>query len=210
MATTEASICNRALLRVGINKTIDALTDSTAEAQACNILYEQVRDELLQRVPWPFATQREELVVITDGERNGWDFAYALPSDCLQVRGIWSGARRPRVESRVRFATEYSASQRILLCDLEATASDPVELTYTVRVEDPTRFPPLFVSALAYALAAELAMALPVKEGTSQRMLAMLEVELSKATAAAFAEEQQDPEPDSAFVAARGTLSEDC
>lgn len=66
MATTEVSICNIALSRIGhpaMTGTTIALLAGTDEAQRqCTIHYEPSRDALLRSHPWNFATKRTRLI----------------------------------------------------------------------------------------------------------------------------------------------------
>lgn len=61
MAYSEVGIVNVALQRSGIPTTITALTDSTAEAEAANKVWEYVRNEVLEQDDWRFAKRRTTL-----------------------------------------------------------------------------------------------------------------------------------------------------
>jgi hypothetical protein len=200
VAVSEAAICNVALARIGVNEPIDSLDEATAEAWACKTLYAPTRDALLATVAWPFATRRATLTAIAGTTRSGWAYAFTLPADCLVARYLWSGLRAPPAGLRVPFQIEDDATLgRILLSDAEAP-----ELVYTAKMTVPTTFPALFSDALSWALAADLAMALAVKEGLERRARVGYEQALSRAAAQAFNERGPDPEPDSEFVTVRG------
>jgi hypothetical protein len=63
MTTTATSICNQALSRIGVRKTlVDYLTDTSQEAVECRKFYELARDSMLSDFWWPFATRRALLV----------------------------------------------------------------------------------------------------------------------------------------------------
>ncbi len=205
MATEAVQICNMALRRIGSSKTIDDLeTDATEEAAACRDLYEPARDFLLAERPWPFAIKRAELAELVTDERAGWEFVYSLPVDCLIARSIWAGMRQPPVESRIPFATEHDASVgTVLLTDLEATATDPVVLLYTARVETVTLYPPGFVETLAWRLAADLAIALAVEGGMEERARRKADEALARAFSIARGE-GYDPDPDPELIRVRG------
>jgi hypothetical protein len=195
---SEAGICNRALLRIGVSATIDSLEEPTNEARACKVLYADTRDAVLEAYPWPWATKRAQLARLEGEARSGWAFAYALPADCISAQGIWCGTRNPTQAQRIPFALEHGAAGRILLCDHEAP-----ELLYTARVTDPNRFPPLFIDAVAWALAPDLAIALGLEEGIAARARAQYRLVLSQAAAQAFSQRQADPEPVSELLSAR-------
>ena len=195
---SEASICNRALLRIGVSATIDYLDSPTNEARACKVLYADTRDAILQSLPWPFASQRAALAELPGGGRAGFARAFALPADCLHAQEVWCGTRNPTRAQRIPFALEADASGQVLLCDLDAP-----ELLYTARVTNPGRFPPLFVDALAWNLAADLAIGLGLEESIAIRARGQYELVWSRAAAQALAQRQADPEPVSEFLSAR-------
>lgn len=89
---TAEQICNLALSYVGNREPIDSLNEPTLEAQQCSIHYPAARDVLLSGHWWPFATRHQTLALLPT-PRSGWAFAYALPTDLLKPRYIFSGAR---------------------------------------------------------------------------------------------------------------------
>lgn len=201
---SEAGICNIALGRIGVSKTIDALTDNTAEARACRVVYEQARDLLLTLAPWPFATRRANLAELAV-DRNGWDYVYALPGDLLVARELYAGQRNVSRSGLVKWRIEGDdTSGRVLMCDLEATSDDPVELIYTAKITATGRFPPAFSEALEWKLAEELARALAVKDPTADRCAQRFEAALQRAVALLANEADLDEPPESEFITVRG------
>lgn len=164
MVTSEAQLCNIALARVGQREFIDSLTQATTASRLCAVLYAPARDAVLETFPWPFATRRQVLTALADASFSGWEYGYILPTDCLCVREVYAGTRNPAAASRIPYTLELGndsdgyATLRIILTD-EAGA----EILYTARVTAVPLFPPLFVDALAWKLAADLALSLPVK-----------------------------------------------
>lgn len=219
MATVESDICNRALLRVGQKQTISNLeTDTTTPGALCRVLYAQCRDEVLEGFPWPFAAKHQVLALLPT-TRSGWAYMYELPEDCLFPRYIYAGVRpggaapvtssaiiaatlgRLPALQKVPFTVELSddGAGRVLLTDQSAA-----ELIYTAEVADVTAFPPLFVSALAWRLASELALALPVKAALADWANKQYLAELARAGATAFRGAQEDPQQDATYIASRG------
>lgn len=99
-AATEADICNLALYDIGQGVTVaNPLSgDTTAAGAVCRLVYPQVRDALLKRFPWTFAKKQVPLQQIVESAGSGLDlsdflYAYQLPTDFLQARYIWDGAR---------------------------------------------------------------------------------------------------------------------
>lgn len=205
MAISDAAICNRALGRIGQSGNLASLAESNEAARACNVVFPQARAELLQAFAWPFALRRANLVEVGEETHDGWAFTYALPSDCLFARRIWSGARDPILAERVEFAIEHDATRgRILLCDLEATADDPVVLSYTAEITNPILFPPLFVDALAWLVAQELAMWLKVDPALGRMAGEKYELARQRAAAVALNEAARPAAPMSPSIAVRG------
>lgn len=156
-ATTAAEIANLALSYAGHGLDLDNLNEDTNEARAALRCYGPARDELLERYQWKFATKRATLAILANEERDGWGFVYALPADCLVPRYIWSGVRNPNADEKVPFDVEATDTGACLLTDAE----DAV-LVYTARIEEVSRFTPGFVKALAWAIAVELCLVLPI------------------------------------------------
>lgn len=61
MPRSDVDICNLALLYAGINTRIASLTEKTAQAQACNTVYSENRQDMFNEFRWPFAIKRVQL-----------------------------------------------------------------------------------------------------------------------------------------------------
>jgi hypothetical protein len=200
MALTDAGICNIALLRVGQRQTLDSLDDNTTEGAVCKAFYADARDAVLQSFPWDFATKRATLALVAGASRDGWEYVYALPADCLTPQHIWAGKRTPTHAERIRYSVEYDATtgQPVLLTD-QGTAV----LVYTARVAAVTIYPPLFVDALAWRLAADIALGLTLKPQLAQGAGAAYQRALAAAFAADHRQTQEDATPESDTITVR-------
>lgn len=156
--TSVVSICNLALSNIGKDN-IASLADATAEARACSQFYAHVRDMLLQAYPWRWAGKTLSMAEVTNNKPGAWEYAYAKPIDCLKVRYV-----RPEYsESDIdldgakldAFGVMHEIEGETIYTDIS-----PAFLRYTAQVTDPTKFPPLFVEALAWQLSVRLAMPL--------------------------------------------------
>lgn len=200
MASSEVDICNIALGRIGVKAWIESLNGSSEAARACKVYYGHSRDAVLSAFPWPFATRRATLAAASGVTYSGWSYAYALPSDFLHAQHLWMGSRSPRVDERAAFALESTTSSgRVLISDLE-----DAELVYTARVEVVTSYPPLFVEALAWKLAADLAMPLSAKRDLAIAARAAYPVALNDAAAASLRGEAGEMDPESELISVRG------
>ena len=85
--TTDTSICNSALSKVGANRII-ALTDNTVEARICKEQYTKVKQKFLRGHPWNFATKRVSLALLATAPAFGFYNAYQIPTDCLRVKKV--------------------------------------------------------------------------------------------------------------------------
>ncbi|SNS15859.1 hypothetical protein [Pseudomonas segetis] len=191
-------ICNIALSRIGQTQFIDSLTEQSKAAELCDLHYDACREEVLQAAPWPFAEARVYLADIGSPPVN-WLYRYRYPTDCLQAQYIsLPGMRMPSTELRPKFKVINASGGRAIVADMPQA-----ELVYTVSVEDTTYFPPLFVSALAWRVAAELAMGLQARPENYAAAMQNYSRVIDQAQAQAFNESDEDELPESEFVSVR-------
>lgn len=150
------SICNLALSNIG-KENINALSEASAEARACNQFYEHARDLLLQSYPWNFADKTVALAEVVEPTFGKWNHAYQRPADCLKVRWIfpYSGDDQPRIADCDAAKIPFDVDGGLIFAN-----ASPAVLVYTARIEDSSQFTPLFVDALSWHLATRLAMPL--------------------------------------------------
>lgn len=136
---SKVDICNRALIRLGA-KTITSLTEDSKEARLCNIIYDQIRKDILRGHPWNFAIKRVTLTANAN-EFPEFDFAYflALPSDCLRLWTVSDTLHPFKVEGRN------------LVADFEEA-----DVIYIADITDTEQFDSMFVSLFVLRLAVEL------------------------------------------------------
>jgi hypothetical protein len=190
-------ICNKALLRIGVNNPIAAITEASKEARACRTFYESSRDVALGEFHWPFAKRRKALALSGTAPEE-WGYSYAYPEDCIAAREIDSGMRNLPEDQRIPFTVEDAEAGKLILTD-----EPEAVLIYTVRVEDPNRFSAPFEDALAWLLAAELAMPLSVKPELENGARERYRRAIVAAVGRAKNEEQPDAPPDAEAIRAR-------
>lgn len=197
---TETEICNLALSHLNYGVEIASLDEDTEEANACRRVYETARDELLRDYEWPFATKFAALAEVEADPTDEWGYSYRYPSDCKFFRRIVSGQRTDTNQTAVPYRIGRD-SQGLLIYTDEADA----EAEYSYAETDSGRFPPDFVVALSYRIAAYVAPRLaggdPFKLGPLA--LQLYQMSLAKAYGTARREEQPDPEPDSEWISGR-------
>lgn len=145
---SEAGICNIALQLIKHSKTITSLEQGTKEANACEVVFTELRDTILETSNWNWATQRVKLAQLTTTPAFGWDYSYQLPGDFLRVVSAHNNSSG---FDRVPFKIEKGT--------LSSDASD-LYLRYVARVTDPNLMPATFRSAFAKLLASRLSVAL--------------------------------------------------
>lgn len=84
-------ICNEALLEVGARTSINAFTDGSPAAFACQTYYDQMRKLLLRTAPWNFCRAQGDLSLLlslTNGDAVPvpWSYEYLYPPDCVKFR----------------------------------------------------------------------------------------------------------------------------
>ena len=142
---TEIEICNAALLRAGVTKRIENLSDSTPEADACEAEYYAARDMLLEEHNWQFAVKYDTLAADTAAPTWYWRFQYTLPNDFMTILNL---------------EAEEIPYELTLDGKLMTNEPAPLKIRYISREEDVTRYPQLFKQALVSKLGAMLAMGL--------------------------------------------------
>ncbi len=204
---SDTEIANLAISHLGSGKEILNLeTERSAEALVCRRFFDTAREATLRDFPWPFATKFAALGLLTSSEddthpNDEWTYQYQYPSDCLKLRRLLSGTRNDSRQTRAPYKMAYGDSGQVLFTDLENASAE-----YTLRVDDPGRYPPDFVMALSLRLASYIAPRMtagdPFKLG--DRAMRFYEYEISKAKATSANEQQDEEEPDSEFIRERG------
>jgi len=141
MATvdTELEIWNLALGKLGHDRVSSATEDSKAARLAAQH-YEPVRDALLRAHPWNFSVWRTGLA------RQQNTSLFALPTDSVRIVRAWGTTGGTPLDFRVEGAYVRAATTTAVA-------------EYIRRITNVRVFDPLFVEALAWALATSLAAA---------------------------------------------------
>lgn len=197
--TTEAQVCNLALGLLGHRQFIDDLAEDTPEGEACTVYFATVRNSLLERRDWKFASA-EVVLALTTQERNGFGYAYAFPSDCLVPRALWTGERNPGAGLPAVFDKQLNDARNgfLLLCDIEEAS-----LRYTVELATVALWPAAFCKAVGAELAVYLAGALPVKPELIRPLQGLAQDLYTRAAAIDAGGVQPDPRPEAEWIRGR-------
>lgn len=165
--TSVVQLCNLSLSHLGNEATVASIDppESSVEAGLCATYYPVARDALLQMVQWSFNTSRATLAVHAEVPAFGWDYAYALPSECLSVISVHEPTAQDDDAPR-EFITETLEDGTVVVMTDTADAV----CRYSRRITDSGKFPPLVVVSLSHLLASYLAG--PLIKGESGRKAA--------------------------------------
>jgi hypothetical protein len=148
---SQTEICNRALTKLGAAR-ITSITDNSKGARAMNAVWDTVRKAELRKHIWQFATVRTTLPAVTPAPAWGYNTACQLPSDFLRLVQVNDTFAVPALtDYRDQDDSAYVIENNQLLTVFNA----PLKIRYIQNVEEPGRFDPLFVEALASKLAYE-------------------------------------------------------
>jgi hypothetical protein len=167
------SICSSALMLLG-DRGIQSLDEATDRARVCQRFYLDVVEDLLIGEDWGFASRRvQQLPMVTELEHVLWDykFGYELPADCLRVR-----------ETSLDVQTHGDGDRWAIEGKLLVADDSPVAIRYTARIPE-GYWPPSFVTAVTYELAARLAYPITQKPALAQQQAQLAELKLRSARA---------------------------
>lgn len=214
MANSSSDVCNLALSRIGITRTISSLIEKSAEAKAFSRIYAQMRQEVLSEYPWPFATGYVDLALIETDPNTDWAYSYRYPQNCIRIRKILDPAGRVAYSNlssgntfeqvgnpmRIPYTLSSDSGGKIILTDQQNAS---VEITKDVMSE--VIFTAKFVSAFAWKLAAEGGPG--IASGDPYKLVAKAEAKYMRAIMNAgndaFNEVEPDQLPDSEFIRSR-------
>jgi len=185
-----ADICNLAISHLGSGKEIaNVETETSQEALACHRYYELARDTTLKAFPWPFATRIAALALIEEDPTPDWYYSYRYPLNSLYLWKLTSATDVLDPNVKIPYKIIGDDSGRILLTNMEDASVE-----YISRVENPLRYPPDFIEALSYRLAAFITPRLsngdPFKLG--EKALQMFAFKIREAMAGSANEEVRD------------------
>lgn len=151
MTTTqvsEVSISNLALSWVGGNR-ITSLDDETTEGRICKANYSMARDATIELRNWTFCTKKVKLALAAPAQEVADAHpdmsAFTGPPDMIRVLDICEDAY---FQKGVHWSRE---------ADYLWVKAESAFLAYLCRVEDPTKYTPNFVHALAARIAMDIA-----------------------------------------------------
>lgn len=203
MATDIVALYNMALDIIGARATISLPTEQSREAEACNLWFPNIRDQVLASAPWPEATKMERLALLKTqdfDEDETWEsldprpdlqYSYACPSDMLRPQYL-TGFGRFTVQS-------YGDENRAVMTNEQ----NPI-LVYTFRHTKVNQWNQELQMAIMYGLAASICTSLTGKASRSKLLFeqANQHIIAARESAANMSDEQFESLPD--WISARG------
>ena len=164
MATTKVDICSTALVMIGAN-TITSFSDDSTEANVCNTVYEDIVKSSLTRHRWRFATEQQQLSLLTATPTGRYAYAYQLPTNPELLQLITLTVND--------FVIPYERyGDKVYLDNYGSTSS--VICDYVYRADE-SEFPPHFILALQYQLASLFAGSIARDSGMIKQFAEMAE-----------------------------------
>ena len=143
VANTPVKICSRASLLIG-GEAIQSFDDGTAEATICDAMYEDMARSALTNSRWRFATDQAVLNRLAEAPTGRWSAAYQLPSESIMLSGVTVND----------FPIKYDSYGSKVFCDSSETEALVADYVFRANESD---WPPYFVTAVEYVMAAVLA-----------------------------------------------------
>ena len=125
------------------------------EAVACARHFAFVRDRLLSMHPWVFARRTAAPARLTESAA-GWEYAFALPTDCLKVLTVLESGKA---------LMHFEIVDGKLLCN-----HGTVNVRYTAQITDTAKWGPEFSDAFCASLAGEISAAVIGEPNAAQLM----------------------------------------
>lgn len=147
---SETDICNLALGRLGEMCDMVDVNENSTFAAVAKRTYPIVRDALLERHAWNFATTRTRGQLV-DKKPIGWKCMYQVPDKALRILSVYSEERGAWIEEEP-WVFEMNGPYRVILTNIE-----PVVIKYIQYTTNTDLYSPGFVDALAWHLAASIA-----------------------------------------------------
>lgn len=161
---TDIDICNLALAHLGDDATVATIDPPEGSPQAthCARFYPLARAELQDMSNWGFCTTRAALALLSATPLAGWLYAYAVPSDAVNILSIHLPGARDDFDPQPFETEQLDDGTSVIYTNAQGAVC-----RYTRHVTDTSRFPPLFTEALTWLLASKLAG--PILKGDAGR-----------------------------------------
>jgi hypothetical protein len=179
MTVSDVSICNFGLAKLGELPFITNLDDGSKASSLLKVLYEPTRDSLLRAYLWKFARKRVVLAPLTaEPPFDGGNY-FQLPDDCIRVI-------EPGDNYKHCYGRWLREGDRLI------ANTESLELIYTARITDASKYDPCFNEAFSAKLAYHVAMPLTLDKDLKVMMDKEFRQEIVKAAFVGATEKDSD------------------
>lgn len=212
---SKASICSMALAHIGNTKGVSNFdTDTTTEANMCRLFFDQVVGEILETCAFPFSRRRAVLGLVEADPNDDWDYSYRYPSDARRVLAVANESAfiNRNLMTNPNIVTSIDEQIFWKLPDFEIGGDDAGKLIFTnisdaqvyyiKEIPNPEKWPIQFVNAVAWGIAANVAMPLSRDPNIASRAQAGYQAMLSQVNASQLNESPTEKTEDSDIVKA--------
>lgn len=157
-------ICNLALGNLG-KEDISSLSEASNGARACKKWYDICVGSTLEAYPWRFARATQAMGQVVNTMTDKWRYAYALPNEAIRLWDVvpdqtdtWDSSAYVDFEDLAKETPKpraFDIENGVVFCNLS-----PAYAKFIRKVTDPTKYTPLFIDALSWALSARIAIAM--------------------------------------------------
>ena len=192
MATSNVSICNLALQKLGAARIV-AMDENSRNAKSVNACFESQRDNEIRKYLWKFAKKRASLAASSVQPAFMYDNAFPVPSDFL------------RLIKPARLGLDWHLEQHEGGLAILSNDGAPLEVRYISRVTNPALFDPAFVEMLACKIAWHTCEDITQSNTKKEALMNEYQYHRAEARRANAFEQNKNPEPIDEWLAARRT-----
>lgn len=174
---SKIDIINLALANISNLNGVQGFGENNVEAQQADKHWGAILTCVLAEAPWSFATRMRPLALLeADAGPAPWSHHYVYPDDCVRLRRVYS-PDVPMEGAQFRLGRSTDNRFRVVMA-----GAPPLVAEYTTREISVAEFPPHFANALAWRLAAEIALAMRADAGLADGATRayMLQLEAAK------------------------------
>ena len=194
---TPTDICNQALSLINAGR-IRSMTEETEPARQCRLHYDLTRKVLLEQFEWNFARKRER-AVLSEHKIDGWGYVYAYPEKCVRILAVIPQGERYRAEKQREYDVYVTDNNtKYIVSDVPL-----MHIDYVYDVTDADVMNPIFVKALVYKMASDLAMPLTGNSGLFDQAYKLYQAALQEAKSMSAKERRLDMPYVSNYLKAR-------
>ena len=171
---SQVGICNQAINHVGGTQIVN-IDDDIQEATICKVMYDDLRDFVLEDADWTFATKRYLLTPEAESPAWGYMYQHTIPPEILRIINVSNNIDRLNGDSNLDWRREGN----LILSDI----STNLYVKAVRKITDEAQFSAGFIQTFAYKIASHLAIPIAGSRTLHDDMVIMYDKHLNTATA---------------------------